>query len=71
MNFEKLPKDTNADQIITEVIEDLDRGLYDTEDHQEVVAKLLTARITTLPESPERKQIDELLGDIETRYGKI
>lgn len=71
MTFEQFEKGKSADQIIDEVIQDLDRGLYDKQDHQEAIAKLLVARVTTLPESIERKKIDELLEDIHARFGSV
>lgn len=71
MPFEQFGAGKRAEQIIGEVMKDLDRGLEDPIDHREAVAKLITARITTMPESAHRKKIDELLDDIEMRYGSV
>ncbi len=69
MSFEHIEAGKSVRQIIEETIEDLDRGLYDKRERSEVIAKLMTACITTLPGSDDRKKIDELVRDIQTRYG--
>lgn len=71
MSIERFTVGKNAEQIIQETIEDLDRGLYDARERQEVIAKLMMARVTTLPESKERTKIDELLQDVTRRYGDV
>ena len=71
MPFEQFESGKRTEQIIAEVIEDLDRGLEDPSDHHEALAKLITARTATMPNSNDRKKIDELLNDIEVRYGKV
>lgn len=67
-SFQHQPGKT-AEQIIEETIEDLDLGLADEKEKDDMVAKLEIAQVTTLPESPERRKIDELLQDISDRYG--
>jgi hypothetical protein len=71
MSIENFKIGKGAEQIIQEVIEDMDRGLYDVPERREVMAKLITARITTMPESAERNKIDELMKDIRSRYGSV
>ncbi len=71
MSIEHFVAGKSTEQIIQETIADLDRGLYDARERQEVVSALIIARITTALESPERVKIDELLQDIESRYGNI
>lgn len=71
MPFEHVEAGKSVRQIIEETIEDMDRGLYDKRERREVIAKLATARVTTLPGSDDRKKIDELLRDIRERYGDI
>ncbi len=69
MLHERIEAGKSASQIIDGAMQHLDQGLYDRGEREAVVATLLTARITTLPESDDRKKIDELLRDIEVRYG--
>ncbi len=71
MSYEHIEIGKSVRQIIEETMEDLDRGLYDIQERQEVLAKLTMARVATLPESDDRKKIDELLRDIEARYGGV
>lgn len=66
-SFQSQPGKT-VDQIIEETIEDLDLGLADEKEKDDIVAKLEIARVTTSPGSPERRKIDELLKDISDRY---
>ncbi|MFZ1654740.1 MAG: hypothetical protein WBO92_00525 [Candidatus Moraniibacteriota bacterium] len=68
MHIEEFQPGKPVEQIIAETIEDLERGLYDKPSRDETVAKLMTARILTT-HSADREKIDELLHDIETRYG--
>ncbi|MBP9728324.1 MAG: hypothetical protein KBD27_03020 [Candidatus Moranbacteria bacterium] len=58
----------STEQIIEEVMAELHQGLFDEKERDEMIAKLVTARITTLPESDGRKKIDELLSDVRSRY---
>lgn len=69
MGFEEPKRGDSAERIIRESTEDFNFGLFDVQQRQEVVARLLTARITTMPGSEERIRIDELLKNIEVRHG--
>lgn len=81
--FPKLfPKESSAEQkaaeemgkessemLIDRVRESLDSGLFDKEEREEVERMLRTANF--LSSNPEiKKEIDQLLSDIETLYGK-
>jgi hypothetical protein len=70
MYHEQFEIGKSAPQIIQETIEDLEQGLYDAPERDVVRAKLLTARALTLPGTKDHKKIEELLSDIDTRYGE-
>lgn len=70
-SFENFVAGKSAEQVIRETIEDLDRGIFDKGEHQRMIAELESARLLTPPDSAERIKIDELLGDIEARYGDL
>lgn len=70
MHHEQFEIGKSVSQIIQEAIEDLERGLYDASERDVVRAKLLTARALTLPGTRDNQKIEELLGDIDTRYGE-
>lgn len=59
----------NPRQAIDEAVEDLNRGIYDKAEQDKITTKLQIARTMTLPDSDERREIDQLLQDIEERYG--
>lgn len=70
MHHEQFEIGKSVPQITQEAIEDLERGLYDASERDVVRAKLLTARALTLPGTRDHQKIEELLGDIDTRYGE-
>lgn len=65
---EKMGRES-AEMLIDRVQESLVSGLFDTAEREEVERMLRTANL--LSNNPEvKKEISQLLVDIETRYGK-
>ncbi len=59
----------SAELLIDRVRESLENGLFDKEEREESERMLRTAKL--LSNNPEvKKEISQLLVDIETRYGK-